>query len=219
MDSNLPSVNAQSITPTLYPANLKPLQSEALLTRRSEQTALFGWGFWLAVMALGLGIAVWLLPQFLFGCGGRAKEFEGRMMVGAMGRGQQAFFLEHNRFSGSFEALGLGAQATTEHYAYASIVKGDRVFNYAVAQGDVSQSYIGAVFLMESVIQGIGAEEITIEFATITCAVDIQNNDTSINLDTVLPFLENNIPHCHPETTLMMRSPQPPEIPQAVITN
>ncbi|MBP0000463.1 MAG: type IV pilin-like G/H family protein [Cyanobacteria bacterium SID2] len=47
-----------------------------------------------------------------------ALESEGQTYIGAMARGQQAYFLENNKFSESIDELQLGLQSETENYKY-----------------------------------------------------------------------------------------------------
>ncbi len=182
-----------------------------MLRRCEGEQSQFGW------LSLGLLIAIiggtiwWMTPQMIGGCGGRAKEMEGRTYVGAMIRGQQAFFLDNNRFSDDLTALGLGLDQETENYSYHIENHGDRAFNFGEAKEEngVESHYISAVFQLDTTTTVLETGEEIPEFATIICTVDIDRNSENILLTNLLPSLENGIPTCHPDTVLMGRSPEP----------
>lgn len=215
MISNVPDYHPP--ISSLSSAQIQPTNSAAMLYRQSRDAATFSWLSMLGILALIMGTAWWVLTPMIIGCGGGpARESEGRSFIGAMGRGQQAFFLENNHFTSNFQALQIGANATTENYVYSSSVQGDRVFNYAVAQGDVTRSYVGAVFLMEATTQSPENIKENLEFATIICSVNIRPDENPVDLKTVLPTLNGDLANCHSETTLVMRSPDSPTISQGV---
>ncbi|AFY39077.1 hypothetical protein Lepto7376_2820 [[Leptolyngbya] sp. PCC 7376] len=215
MTTNLPIAKPVVTTPSALEVIVEPLGDEAMLRRQENDKSQYGWRSLGILIAIIGGVIWWMAPQIV-GCGGMAKEMEGRIAVGTMGRGQQAFFLENNQFASSLDELDLGIRRETDNYTFSVDHRGDHVFNYAVARGDVENSYIGAVFQLEStVIVPETGEEIP-EFATITCAINIENVDTQVSPQTVLPSLEDNIPICHPETNLMQRSPDPEVISQGL---
>jgi type IV pilus assembly protein PilA len=71
----------------------------------------------LSVVVLGILMAI-ALPSFL-NQANKAKESEAKHYVGAMIRGQQAYFLENNKFASSIDDLEIGLSSTsTKNYAY-----------------------------------------------------------------------------------------------------
>lgn len=63
----------------------------------------------------------------------RAKSVESRHSVGAMNRGQQAYFLEHDTFAKSVEALEIGIRSPTQNYRYSTQVLDDAAFQYGIS--------------------------------------------------------------------------------------
>lgn len=101
--------------------------------------------FYLLFISL-FGFAI-LAPSFLNNAD-LARESEAKTYVGAINRGQQAFFLERNTFSSDIRELGLGITSETQNYTY-SISQMDRT--HAVVTATAKQrgirSYTGVVFL------------------------------------------------------------------------
>ncbi len=98
------------------------------------------------------------LPSFL-NCGVKSRSTEARIMVGAMNRAQQAYFLENKgKFAKSIPDLDIGITSETKNYKYSANVTAEAVFNYGIAKQeyvDVGwfnkqplQSYVGAVFMV-----------------------------------------------------------------------
>lgn len=80
----------------------------------------------------------------------QAKQIEGTQIVGALLRGQQAYYLENSKFSDSFEELGLGIQSETDNFKYEISLQGDKsAMITAQAKDDSLKSYTGAVFATE----------------------------------------------------------------------
>ena len=52
-------------------------------------------------------------------CGGPASQ--GKVYVGSLNRAQQSYWLEHQRFTHSIEALGIGIRPETNYYRYSII--------------------------------------------------------------------------------------------------
>jgi hypothetical protein len=103
--------------------------------------------FYLLFISL-FGFAI-LAPSFLNNADS-ARESEAKTYVGAINRGQQAFFLERNEFSSDIGELGLSITSETQNYIY-TISQIDRT--YAVVTATAKQrgirSYTGAVFLTQ----------------------------------------------------------------------
>lgn len=77
-----------------------------------------------------------------------AVRAEGLTNAGALGRAQQAHYLEFSVFSTNLEALGTGIEPETEHYRYGVIsVDPDLLtVQYALSKVDDLKSYVTVVF-------------------------------------------------------------------------
>ncbi|MGF1515064.1 MAG: type IV pilin-like G/H family protein [Elainellaceae cyanobacterium] len=69
------------------------------------------------IIIIGILSAI-ALPSFL-NQANRARESEAQTYVGTLNRGQQAFYLEENRFTTEISELGLGLNTDTDNYVYA----------------------------------------------------------------------------------------------------
>ncbi len=108
----------------------------------------------LLVVIIIIGIlAAIALPSFL-NQAQKGKQSESKQYVGAMNRGQQAYFLENSAFSTNLANLGVGIKTQTENYLYsvANASTGD-VDNLGVAIKTALKSYGGNV----AIIAGTGA--------------------------------------------------------------
>ncbi|MEG4055872.1 MULTISPECIES: type IV pilin-like G/H family protein [unclassified Microcoleus] len=111
-----------------------------------------GCGCLLLLMGIGV-IGAIALPSFL---GDSAHDkymtsymtFQAQHYVSSANRGQQAYFAEKNAFSSSIKALGIGIETETTHFKYSIRSTKKAAFNYAVAKGNKSKSYVGGVFLV-----------------------------------------------------------------------
>jgi hypothetical protein len=63
----------------------------------------------------------------------RAKTIESRTTVGAMNRGQQAYWLDHNTFAQSVEALEIGIRPETQNYRYSTQSLDNAAFQYGIS--------------------------------------------------------------------------------------
>jgi type IV pilus assembly protein PilA len=132
---------------------------------------------------VGLGITV--LPSFL-NCGNKAMEFEGRNNIGTINRGQQAYYLEHNKFSSSIPELGIGISPQTINYQY--LIQTDRQFvvNYAQSKKPNLKSYLGVAFI--GIVPNSDNAPTT---QTITCEVDKPQP-----LASIMPVYQNGTVSC-----------------------
>jgi type IV pilus assembly protein PilA len=74
----------------------------------------------LLVVIIIIGIlAAIALPSFL-NQSNKAKQSEAKTYVGALNKGQQAYFTEKNRFGDGIDILGIGVKANTVNYGYSS---------------------------------------------------------------------------------------------------
>lgn len=98
------------------------------------------------IILLGIISAI-ALPSFLSQAN-KAKQSEAKVNVGSMVRGQQAHFLDKNRFAATVEEIQLGIRPETENYRYQVQVQPDgRSAKITATAKDLTlKSYTGAVF-------------------------------------------------------------------------
>lgn len=85
---------------------------------------------------------------------------EGKQIITAMNRAQQAYYLENNKFATTIEQLAVGIKPETENYQYKILPQGkstSRVIMTATAKSPESKSYTGAVFVTK-----VNGENLTI---------------------------------------------------------
>lgn len=68
------------------------------------------------IIIIGILSAI-ALPAFL-NQANKARQSEAKQALGAINRGQQAYYLERQIFSNNIDGLGLGLQTSTENYSY-----------------------------------------------------------------------------------------------------
>ena len=101
----------------------------------------------LGVVFLGILMAI-ALPAFL-NQADQARESEAKTYVGAMSRGQQAYFLENGTFAQSIEELQLGfSESTLYRYTLDVDPSGNSVLITAIPPEDPINHYVGAVFVV-----------------------------------------------------------------------
>lgn len=118
-----------------------------------------------------------------------AIENEGKQILGAMNRGQQAFFLENETFAGAIADLGLGIAEETDNYLYEihGTELDTEVHMYATPKVDGVKSYVSSVFI--ATIEG---EEIAFPNA-ILC----ESDETGIPTEELpYPSLSDGEPTC-----------------------
>ncbi len=77
------------------------------------------------------------------------KQSQASSRVGSMARGQQAYYLEENKFAANLEELNIGIESEDDFYSYKVIPQGDntqRVKLIAEAKQTGLKSFTGAVF-------------------------------------------------------------------------
>lgn len=86
-----------------------------------------------------------------------ALQLEGKTTLGAMVRGQQAYFLEFEEFASTVDDLGLGLSPESERYTYAIVTVDDtQVISTATAKQDGLKSYSAAVFATDdTTVKGV----------------------------------------------------------------
>jgi len=73
-------------------------------------------GFIGLLFVIGILSAI-LLPSFIVQPK-KPKEAEAKTYIGSINRGQQAYFIENNKFTDSLSALGIGISSETDNYSY-----------------------------------------------------------------------------------------------------
>lgn len=79
----------------------------------------------------------------------RAKQSEAKTYVGSLIRAQQAYFMEHIKFSDSMTDLGLGITPETGNYSYSIETQGSVAVAKGSARRDGLKSYTGTVFVLK----------------------------------------------------------------------
>lgn len=78
----------------------------------------------------------------------KADESEAKTYVGSINRGQQAFYLENEDFTGDIASIGLGISAETDSYRYKiALAEDDMTVVHATPIEKRRSSFTGAVFL------------------------------------------------------------------------
>lgn len=152
---------------------------------------------WLTIfLVLGLGSVVLSLPSLL-SCGNKGRQAEARQNVGAMNRAQQAYYLENQAFSKSFESLGIGIKTQTINYEYSTRATKTAAFNYGIARKGTKniKSYVGGVFVVPATNVDPKADKKEMTSVGILC--EATSPDRTRLAD---PILQNNVPTCGSDT-------------------
>ncbi len=130
----------------------------------------FSWLWLIAIVGIGgVGLAI-VLPSFLNTqnqnkCGlNWAKQY-----VGAMNRGQQAYFLEKHTFAKNLEQLGVGIKSKTANYQYLIETTPQAAFSYGVSLHTALKSYVGAAVVIPAAKNGSKSAENEGETTAIIC--------------------------------------------------
>ncbi|MBD1936070.1 type IV pilin-like G/H family protein [Microcoleus sp. FACHB-68] len=107
-----------------------------------------------ALQLLLVGITSMIVPAFLIYKTSQPRP-SARERIGSMNRAQQAYYWENNSFSESVDKLGLGIKTQTENYEYSTRKTANASFNYAIARKNNLKSYVGGVFQVKAVEQGV----------------------------------------------------------------
>ena len=101
----------------------------------------------LVVFALAVGQVLTLSIQS-YGQADKAKQSEARVYIGSINRGQQAYYLDNEKFASQVEELGLGIESDSRYYRYEiKTVEQDMTVATATPKDGGLKSYTGAVFL------------------------------------------------------------------------
>ncbi|MBD2629330.1 type IV pilin-like G/H family protein [Trichormus variabilis] len=166
-----------------------------------------GFTVWeLLVVTIIIGIlTVWAGSSFLTEPV-ETRSSEGRQFIGAINRGQQAYFLENGRFSKTISQLDLGFSEQTKNYNYSTIATSKAAFNYGIPRHKYSHldnswfnfrskpfvTVVGAVFVVPV------KENNKIKLTTIS--VICKSKEFTATLP-ARPILKNGVPVC-PEGTV-----------------
>jgi type IV pilus assembly protein PilA len=98
----------------------------------------------LLVVIIIIGILAAIALPSLLGQANKAKQSEARNNVGAVGRAQQAYYLENQEFSNALVNLGIGIKTQTVNYYYQSV--GDTTSqimnNWGIPQKTALKAYV-----------------------------------------------------------------------------
>lgn len=130
-------------------------------------------------------------------CADSAIESEAKTYLGSMNRGQQAYFIDHEKLSGSLDKLEIGISSQTKYFNYSIITSKKAVFHYGIfRQGSVEENFlsrreihdfVGGVFIVPSEEKG--------EFTTLTILCKDKGLEKGKKLPPK-PILRNGSPIC-----------------------
>jgi len=103
----------------------------------------------LLVVIIIIGIlAAIALPSFLSQAN-KAKQSEGKQYISSLNKGQQAFFVENNKFGSDVSELGIGLKTQTSNYKYTIAASTTSATSLATPQNtDALKGYTGGVGLV-----------------------------------------------------------------------
>ena len=177
---------------------LMALQTASRSSEGTVQKARYGRIGGLALLqsaaVLVFAVAVPTFVVYREGC----KSCQGKSGIGLINRAQQSYFLQHQKFADSVQALAIGMKNPTENYEYSTRVTPLAVFNYATSRNKEVTSYVGGVFL-EPANKGTD-ELVTIAIACEPIVLDEQS-------DLIEPIVQGNVLECGSNTQLLNRTP------------
>lgn len=148
-----------------YCDHFKILILQNLFRKNDEQ------GFTILLVVIFGMLSAIALPSLL-NQANKARQSEAKTYVGSMNRAQQAYNLENDAFTDSFDKLGLGFKSETEGHVYIIYLGDDpSAFNYAISKRGKLKSYVGGVFVVP--VPNSPSEYRT---QTIICETDIPTN-------------------------------------------
>jgi len=113
----------------------------------------------ISAFSVGAIAAAMTLPK-LTAEANRAKQVEAKTYIGAMGRAQQAYYLESSKFSPDLNLLGLGIRPETENYIYKISTEGKTpeglpfVQNAAIPKKGDLKNYVGYSWVTQVTLPG-----------------------------------------------------------------
>jgi type IV pilus assembly protein PilA len=123
------------------------------------------------IIIIGILSAI-ALPSFL-NQASKAKQSEGKVYVGSMNKGQQAYFTENDEFTKSVSNLGVGIKTQTALYKYNIATLGTGtdayVVNYTklVTETAPLKNYAGKVYLEKTASSGTGTSASSEEYFSV----------------------------------------------------
>jgi type II secretory pathway pseudopilin PulG len=155
---------------------------------------------WLTIfLLLGIGSFVISLPSLL-SCGNsvnKGKQAEARQNVGSLNRAQQAYYLDNQAFSNSFESLGIGIRTQTINYEYSTRATKTAAFTYGIARKGTKniKSYVGGVFVVP--VTNVDPKADKKEMTTVGILCEALRPGPTKPSD---PTLQNGVPTCGSDT-------------------
>ncbi|MEL6246845.1 MAG: type IV pilin-like G/H family protein [Cyanobacteria bacterium J06648_16] len=96
-----------------------------------------------------LGVVALVLPSLLSSAH-KAKQSESITYIGALNRGQQAYYFDHFQLTTDLDVLGLGIQTETENYVYEAVAIGElAIQNNSMARKRGLYNNVGIVWVVE----------------------------------------------------------------------
>jgi len=194
IDSPLAQEDSQDVLPTnTEVVPLIPEKAPDKLKNKSKSGCL---ALLTIFLVLGIGSFVLSLPGLL-SCANSVKQAEAKQNVGAMNRAQQAYYLDNQAFSNSFESLGIGIRTQTINYEYSIRATKTAAFNYGIARKGTKniKSYVGGVFVVPDTNVDPKADKK--ENTTVGILCEALRPGSTQPSD---PTLQNNVPTCGSDT-------------------
>ena len=119
-----------------------------------------------------MGAFLWVaVPSFL-NKARITKQWEPRMYISSVNKGQQAYFAEKSVFSTSVKALGIGILTETKDYKYSLIATKKATFNYGVSKHKKLKSFVGGVFVVPATKVDSNSSKNKLATTSILCPAD-----------------------------------------------
>ncbi len=93
---------------------------------------------------VGIGVTIFL-PSAI-SCGSKATSAEAKNTIGAINRGQQAYYYEKNKFVKTLEELKIGISRQSKNYNYSIQTKENIAYIYGTARNNNLKSFAGIVW-------------------------------------------------------------------------
>jgi type IV pilus assembly protein PilA len=145
------------------------------------------WAIFLVISGI---LAAMALPSFIAASSKPDPLSEAKTYIGAIGRGQQAYFFENNKFTDSLDKLQIGIHSQTTNYNYSLKATKSAAYSYGIARNQDFTSAVGGVFTITT------KENPEMTTITILCI-----NDKPGIITPPLPILKNGLPNCGAGTT------------------
>ncbi|CAN1212665.1 hypothetical protein TUMEXPCC7403_20840 [Tumidithrix helvetica PCC 7403] len=175
------------------------MESDRTQTKETVESTLpkqKGWSIWLKLLIttpiVGTVAAFFALPA-LFNSTSCACGKEASTYVGSINKGQQAYFIENNKFGSSVDVLGIGVKTDLPNYIYSTRVATPKsAFNYGISKRADRHSYVGGVFVVPV------PKTTDVTTLAILCEANAPGMITPSD-----PFMKDGKPTCAPDTQLI----------------